>query len=525
MEEERRVVILDVDDVLPNRFQPRIQFDEDAIAELSDSIKRYGVIQPIIVRPIADKYEIIAGERRYKATVMAQLPTIPAIIQKLNDKESAEIALVENLQRRNLTPIEEAVTYKKVLDMGYITQSELATKLGVKQSTVSNKLRLLNLDDEVQTALLENKISERHARSLLKLDTKENQRKLLNRIIKERLTVRRTDEEIKKMLTESDDDVEVLDLDSIFEEGEDKMNMNDPMNQFNIPTPVISDDNQEKPDLMSSPQQMNQQPGFLDIDRIQQEAQDIQGSEMNSTTPKFFNMGPSVESTPTYDVNQKVDFNIPPAVPSAIPTPTMEPASPVMTNVPTMEPVTPIMPSVPTAEPVTPVMTNIPTAEPVTPVMPSVLTAEPVTPVMTNIPTAEPVTPVMPSVPTAEPVTPVMPNIPTMEPVTPVMPNIPTMEPVTSVTTSVPTMEPVTPVMPSVPTTEPVTPVMPSDTIAEYRGNDGVLKPKINFAFIEAIQSVKDLKDDLENRGFVISVEENDLGTEYNFVIRVKKQS
>lgn len=196
----RKVIELNIEDVLPNRFQPRIKFNEDAIDELAKSIKEHGVIQPIVVRPIGDKFEIIAGERRYKASQIAGKTTIPAIITDLNDKDSAEVALIENVQRENLTPIEEAISYKKILDMGYITQDALASKLGKTQSTVANKLRLLNLDDEVQEALLNEKISERHARSLLKLQDKEQQRQLLNKIISERLTVRRADEEIEKLL-------------------------------------------------------------------------------------------------------------------------------------------------------------------------------------------------------------------------------------------------------------------------------------------------------------------------------------
>lgn len=196
----KKVVELNIEDVLPNRFQPRIKFNEEAINELSKSIKEHGVIQPIVVRPIGDKYEIIAGERRYKASCMAELKTIPAIITDLNDKDSAEVALIENVQRENLTPIEEAISYKKILDMGYITQDALAVKLGKTQSTIANKLRLLNLDDDVQEALLKEKISERHARSLLRLQDKEQQRNMLNRIISERLPVRRADEEIEKIL-------------------------------------------------------------------------------------------------------------------------------------------------------------------------------------------------------------------------------------------------------------------------------------------------------------------------------------
>lgn len=195
-----KIVELDLNDILPNRFQPRIKFNEESIIELSESIKEHGVIQPIIVRPIGDKYEIIAGERRYKACVLSGATTIPARIFDLNDKDSAEVALIENVQREGLTPIEEAISYKKILDMGYITQEQLARKIGKSQSAIANKKRLLNLCDEVQEALIDEKISERHARSLLKLTNSIDQQKMLKRIISERLTVRKLDIEIEKFL-------------------------------------------------------------------------------------------------------------------------------------------------------------------------------------------------------------------------------------------------------------------------------------------------------------------------------------
>ena len=231
-----RVIEVDIDEILPNRFQPRIQFDEEEILELSDSIKEHGVIQPIVVRTIGDKYEIIAGERRYKASVLAGKETVPVIIKNLNDRDSAEIALIENVQRKNLTPIEEALSYKKILDMGYITQENLAVKLGKSQSSIANKIRLLNLSDEVQEALLENKISERHARSLLKLETSKMQNEMLNRIITERLTVRRTDEEIEKLKQNSESQDEGNgDSQKIVEKGERDMNNNEIFGIPNVP--------------------------------------------------------------------------------------------------------------------------------------------------------------------------------------------------------------------------------------------------------------------------------------------------
>ena len=195
--DNKEVRYLYLDDIIPNRFQPRENFDEKALKELAVSIKEHGVIQPIIVRQIGEKYEIIAGERRYKASTMAGLTKIPAIVTNLDDKESSKVALIENLQRKDLTPIEEARTYQKILELDALTQEELAKTMGKSQSAVSNKLRLLSLTDEVQDALLHEQISERHARSLLNVEDPQKQVELLNKVISTRMTVRELDEEIK----------------------------------------------------------------------------------------------------------------------------------------------------------------------------------------------------------------------------------------------------------------------------------------------------------------------------------------
>lgn len=194
---DREVVDLYLDDIIPNRFQPREVFNEQALRELSDSIKAHGVIQPIIVRKIGDKYEIIAGERRYKAAAMAGLTKIPAIIRNLDDKETSKVALLENLQRKDLTPIEEARTYQKILELDSMTQEELGRTMGKSQAAIANKMRLLSLPDEIQEALLRDQISERHARSLLNLKTPEEQIKMLHDIINKRMTVRELDNAIK----------------------------------------------------------------------------------------------------------------------------------------------------------------------------------------------------------------------------------------------------------------------------------------------------------------------------------------
>lgn len=198
------IQMVSIENVIPNRFQPRLTFDEQGLNELSASIKEHGIIQPIVLRKLGDKYEIIAGERRYKAATIAGLTEVPAIISSLDDNQSAEVALVENVQRKNLTSIEEAKSYKKILEKGYLNQEQLAKKMGVTQSTIANKLRLLNLTEEVQEALLNEKISERHARSLLQITNSANQVEMLNKVINERLTVRQLDAEIKKTMTNLD---------------------------------------------------------------------------------------------------------------------------------------------------------------------------------------------------------------------------------------------------------------------------------------------------------------------------------
>ena len=197
--ESKEIVYVRIEDIIPNRFQPRIAFDENELNNLADSIMKYGIIQPLVVRPISDKYEIIAGERRYKASVIAGLKTVPVIIKNTDDNTSAEIALLENLQRKNRTPIEEAMSYKKLINKGF-TQEEIASKLGISQSSIANKLRLLNLPQEVQDALLYNKISERHARSLLSLSDSDEQKELLNKIINNKLTVKQTELEINSII-------------------------------------------------------------------------------------------------------------------------------------------------------------------------------------------------------------------------------------------------------------------------------------------------------------------------------------
>ena len=273
-ENKDEVVYLYLDDIIPNRFQPREVFDERALKELAVSIKEHGVIQPIIVRNVNGKYEIIAGERRYKASALAGLTKIPAIIRELDDKESSKVALLENLQRKNLNAIEEARTYQKILELDQMTQEELAKTMGKSQSAVANKIRLLSLPDEIQDAVLKEKISERHARALLNIPDNKKQKEMLKKVISERLTVRKLEELIKQMYPAA----EKKGIDDI-------VSMN---NNINVPTSEkiasTTDFVNDNP-LMPTTEMPKEQSDYGKVKIVPPE-----GEQMENT-PKFINYG------------------------------------------------------------------------------------------------------------------------------------------------------------------------------------------------------------------------------------------
>lgn len=288
MDESNQLAVINISDILPNRFQPRIKFDEPKLYELADSIRKYGVIQPIVVRPVNGRYEIIAGERRFKASKIADKTTIPAIIVNLTDKVAEEIALLENVQRQQLSPIEEAVSYKRILDMGYITKEELSNKIGKSQSAITKKIRLLNLDDQVQEYLLNNKISERHARSLLRIDDKEKQVEMLHRIVNERLTVKKTDREISRLLEE------------LPEKNSSVLN-NSVNNQSNDIESLFDDFDSKKENSIEERGQ-----AFMDIDKIMREAKDINQTEPPKDISQLMKQDPTVQPIPT----EQNDINV-----------------------------------------------------------------------------------------------------------------------------------------------------------------------------------------------------------------------
>lgn len=294
---ENEVVYLYLDDIIPNRFQPRQVFDEKALKELAVSIKEHGVIQPIIVRNIGNKYEIIAGERRYKASALAGLTKIPAIVRNLDDKESSKVALLENLQRKNLNPIEEARTYQKILELDQMTQEELAKTMGKSQSAVANKLRLLSLSDDVQDALLKEKISERHARALLAVDNQEKQKQLLNKIIANKMTVRELEEEINPKPKEK---IATADIEKLLNREPVSVNENTSVNVPSLSNLNLDNNNSVKVVPTSNPSVNTSMPNNSDIDIDY------------STPPKFIDYGdekiadiqdPLLKSTASSELN------------------------------------------------------------------------------------------------------------------------------------------------------------------------------------------------------------------------------
>ncbi|MCP2034474.1 ParB family chromosome partitioning protein [Planomicrobium sp. HSC-17F08] len=197
------VVKLPIAKISANKFQPRTVFDEEKIEELARTIEIHGVIQPIVVRASDQEgdYEIIAGERRFRAMSSLGWEEVPAIIRQLSDKETASIALIENLQREELTSIEEANAYQNLLEIQGITQEALAQRLGKGQSTVANKLRLLKLPEEIQTALLNRIITERHARVLLKIKDADKQKKMFDETVEQGLNVKQLEMRVEKLLS------------------------------------------------------------------------------------------------------------------------------------------------------------------------------------------------------------------------------------------------------------------------------------------------------------------------------------
>lgn len=210
--------------VEPNREQPRKKFDEDGLLELADSIKQFGILQPLLVRKRKDYYEIIAGERRWRAAKIAGIKEVPVIIKEYTEQEIVEIGLIENIQRENLNPIEEAMAFKRLLEEFNLKQDEVAERVSKSRTAVTNSMRLLKLDDKVQQMIVDDMISTGHARALLAIDDKEQQHILANKIFDEKLSVRETEKLIKDIKNpKKQKEKKIIENDFIYKSFEDKL--------------------------------------------------------------------------------------------------------------------------------------------------------------------------------------------------------------------------------------------------------------------------------------------------------------
>lgn len=198
--EQMAMCKVSVEEIIPNPYQPRKLFNDEALQELAASIREHGVIQPLLVRRIEGRLELIAGERRLRASKLAGLPEVPVIIKEIDDKEMAELAMLENLQREDLHYLEEAQGFQHLISQFSFTQEELAKRLGKKQSTIANKLRLLKLSGDVQTILVDDNLTERHARALLKVENEFRQKEILDAVRQKNLNVRETEDLIEEII-------------------------------------------------------------------------------------------------------------------------------------------------------------------------------------------------------------------------------------------------------------------------------------------------------------------------------------
>lgn len=224
----RETIMVDIQKVEPNRDQPRKNFDEDSLLELSDSIRQFGVLQPLIVQDKEGYYEIIAGERRWRAAKMAKLKEIPVIIKNFSEQEIVEISLIENIQREDLNPIEEALAFKRLLEDFHLKQDEVAERVSKSRTAVTNSMRLLKLSEKVQQMVIDDMLTTGHARALLGIDDPDKQYSMAQEIFDKKLSVRETEKLVKKIQTEKNvapegKVVSEPQMDAVYQDLEEKM--------------------------------------------------------------------------------------------------------------------------------------------------------------------------------------------------------------------------------------------------------------------------------------------------------------
>lgn len=566
MQENNEIKYIDLVDIIPNRLQPRTEFDEEKLNELATSIKQYGIINPLLVRKVGNKYEIIAGERRFKAAKIVGLERVPVIISNMDEKTSAEVAVIENIQRQDLSALEEARSYRKLLDQGNITQEQLATKMGKSQSTIANKMRLLNLCDEVQEALDNNQISERHARSLLQLKNVDDQRNALEKIIKERLTVKATENLIKEILqsktlnSQENMQSNKISLPNKEENFTDTIYGSDVVNIADLNKKELEKEN----DNMNNEQntQMNNNMPNIGVtnhqpnDQVQQPAfggrffPSLEDSEVNVNLANPFAQQQPAQAQPMMANLVDTPKQTAPTIPSFVTDSTTVPSN----NTVSLDSLNkgPVMPTI------NPLQQNFesPISEPVNNIV-----AEPIiNPIASSAPTPGPIpesqlNPLFGNnvpEPQPEPTTPTIPNLPNMEsnsfrPMTPnmetpVQPTIPTPEPIIPepAVAPQPIKEPSAPEQP----TSPVTPAPVIPNIQTPQNNFTVPSPEVPTPepapivekapevaptikttdnIINAINAIKNLGLSIESIGYKINISEEDTPTSYKITIELEK--
>ena len=535
-----QVIQLNISDIISSKNQPRKIFDTTALDTLCESISKYGIIQPLIVRKINDKYEIVSGERRYRAAKKIGMLTVPALVGEFNDVECMELSLVENLQNKSLNPLEEGKAFKKILDTSNMSIEDLEKNTSVSKDRIQEKIKLLDLDKEVQKALLKNDISESHAKLLLKLDLTK-QVEVLNKIINDKLTVKETNDYINSILNE-----EVNEMNSNMSSALNSLNIDSkPSNVFNDEINVI----EKRNDNMNNNQNMFFGGNF----------QSLENQSVNMNTQPNNNINQNQQMGLNNQVGSMINIPTPSFATGPVPTPNsyVEPTPivpPTPVDMPSMTYQTPIMPgqgineSAPQEQPipVNPFMnlenynsTSQPTPQPAP--MPEnnqfMATPQP------TVNMEQPVSFMEPPVSTPEPTNQFASSVPPVNPFA-TQPMQPEMNPAPVQTAPIPensqfmaTPQPTVNTEPSMPFMEQHTSVPEPTPMPELNNNNTVPNP---FAMPEptptatqptmtevqldnAISEVRMAVKNLENRGITVKLVENDLGTSYQIVVEIQK--
>lgn len=334
MQQSNEIKQINITEIKPNRFQPRIKFDEKALQELANSIKKYGIIEPLILRKIPNGYEVIAGERRLKAATLVGLTQVPAIIMEINDQASAELAIVENLQRQSLTPIEEAKAYQNLA--GNSNTKEIANLMSKEEKEINNKMKLLKLSKNVQEALQNNEISEGHAKALLQLENEQEENAMLERIKKERLTVK----QVQDIIKENKEQVEEMDINPNMQKVLSGLDIvNKKSNTFDDVEPEIVEDKMDKTQMINidaikaSAQDINHQEQTADINNLLKVDESMPKQEQPVEKPKFSFAGKFFTSLEDESTNMNTGSNfMEPAKNVEMPLP-MQPQTPQPINI------------------------------------------------------------------------------------------------------------------------------------------------------------------------------------------------